>query len=54
MHSPRKREIGGSNDIETVGVNTGIDILKYASERIDEKFARGNVTDLPFKKEVYK
>ena len=42
-----------NNGIDAVGIDTGINLLKYASERIDAKFIRASVTDLPFKKESF-
>ena len=43
-----------TNDgIETVGIDTGFNLLKYASERIDASFTHASVTDLPFKKDSF-
>lgn len=42
-----------NNGIETVGIDTGINPLKYASERVDANFIRASATDLPFKKESF-
>ena len=39
--------------INTIGIDTGINLLKWASERVDATFIRASVTDLPFKKEVF-
>ena len=42
-----------NNGIDAVGIDTGINLLKYASERIDAKFIRASVIDLPLKKESF-
>ena len=42
-----------NSGIETVGIDTGVIPLKYASERIDAKFVRASATDLPFKKDSF-
>ena len=42
-----------NNGIETVGVDTGFNLLKYASERINASFIQASVTDLPFKKDSF-
>lgn len=39
--------------VDTIGIDTGINPLKYASEQVDAKFIRASVTDLPFKKESF-
>jgi SAM-dependent methyltransferase len=39
-----------NNGIDAIGIDTGINPLKYASERINAAFIRASVTDLPFKK----
>lgn len=38
---------------DVIGIDTAIIPLKYASERIDAKFIRASVTDLPFEKESF-
>ncbi|MEA1956810.1 MAG: class I SAM-dependent methyltransferase [Euryarchaeota archaeon] len=38
---------------DAVGLDTAIIPLKYASERVDEKFIRASATDLPFKKDSF-
>lgn len=42
-----------NNGIDAVGIDTGINLLKYASERIDAKFIRARVADLPFKRDSF-
>ena len=42
-----------NNGIETVGMDTAIIPLKYASERVDAKFVRASATDLVFKKDSF-
>ena len=42
-----------NNGIETVGIDTGFNLLKYASERVDAKFIGASATDLPFKKDSF-
>ena len=42
-----------NNGIETVGIDTAINQLKYASERVDAKFIWASATDLPFKKDSF-
>lgn len=42
-----------NRDIRAVGIDTGINPLKYASKRIDARFIRASVTDLPFKEETF-
>jgi SAM-dependent methyltransferase len=38
---------------DAIGLDTAIIPLKYASERVDEKFIRASATDLPFKKDSF-
>lgn len=42
-----------NNGIETVGIDAGFNPLKYAAKRINAKFVRASVTDLPFKKKRF-
>lgn len=42
-----------NSGIETVEIDTGVNPLKYASERVDAKFIRASATDLSFKKDCF-